>query len=61
MLKVACTVSGTFKSELDLIDNPFGFDWPTFFKEPFIPRHVFDLARGFIVEPIVILLLIILY
>lgn len=61
MLKVACTVSGTFKSELDLIDNPFGFDWPTFFKEPFIPRHVFDLVRDFVVEPIVILLLIILY
>lgn len=51
--EVSCIMAGTFKVELDLIDNPFGFSCPMFFREPpFIPRDVFDLDKGFTAGPI---------
>lgn len=54
-----CTVVETFKSDLDLIDSPFGFDRLTFFRGvSFVPREVFDLAKGFITGSIIVLLLI---
>lgn len=38
----------TFSSEVDLIDNPFGFCWTTAFAEaPLTPREVFDLDNDF--------------